>query len=363
MPTVLVDGCEVRLQDFKMSLSSQLIAMVVSTLHQLHNNITQSKKRRRVSNVRSQVTALLRGVEASLGPVSVDALVNSSSSSSASIQSLPQTSSWLLGGVGVDLKSIFALRPGLSLPSQNDFAALGHVVDQLLFKAWETTRLSSEARLRAGNLKPYERGDEVSKIFIRRSDSGSTKSSAKHRLVWIASMGYLRSRLEMAHRQQMQSFDVESCGVWALIVGEGRDLLTVLPRIRDLPTSDNDELGRVVLLQGPDFHRYVQIYESLYAAERRNRVARAGDGASAPCGMELFRVWLGLHPSQTDCDSVSLLLGPRIVRVSLLDCAELVLGVEFSEFQRSCILDIHSPITHWSFVAGAGKTQMLLALV
>ncbi len=320
-------------------------------------------KRRRVSSVCSPVSALFRGTVSSSSLVSVDEFVHSSSSSSACFPSLPQTPYWFLSGADVDFQSIFALRPGLGLPSQSDFAAIAIVLESLLFKAWETTRLSPDARLRACNLKPYESGEEVSKIFIPCSDSGSTKPSAKYRLVWIASMGYLRSRLEMAHRQQMQSFDVESCGVWAFIVGEGRDFLTVLPPIRDLPTSDNVESGRVVLLQGPDLHRYVQIYESLYASERRNRVAGAGDGAIVPCGMALFRVWLGLDVSETDFDIVVSLLGSRISRIAWLDCAELALGVQFSEFQRSCILEIHSPVTHWSFVAGAGETQMLLALV
>ena len=73
------------------------------------------------------------------------------------------------------------MRAGLGLSSMSDFDALGILANQLLHKAWETTRLTPEAKLRAGNLKPHESGDEVSKIFIRRSDSGSTKSSAKHR--------------------------------------------------------------------------------------------------------------------------------------------------------------------------------------
>ena len=93
-----------------------------------------------------------------------------------------------------------------------DAAALGIVANQLLHRAWETTRLSPEAKLRAGNLKPHESGDEDSKIFIRRSDSGSTKSSAKHRLVWIASMDRVRSCLEEARQCPPPSFSVESCG-------------------------------------------------------------------------------------------------------------------------------------------------------
>ena len=138
-----------------------------------------------------------------------------------------------------------------------------------------------------GNLKPYESRDEVSKIFIRRSNSASTKSSAKHRLVWNSSVEVLESYPQHPLQVSLSSFSVEHCGVWALIVGEGRDMLIV--------------------------HHYVQIYESLYVAERRNRVAEGGHGANASRSMELFRSWLGLESSQIDCEVVIALLGQWVL--------------------------------------------------
>jgi len=363
LPTIFVDGCQVRLRDVQGTLSHQLIDMIVSTLDQFHRTVMHCRKRRRVSGVCNPASALIKGNVSPGSLVSVDEDVHSSLSSSACFPSLPQTPYWFLSGAAFDFQSVLPLRPGLGFPSQNDFVAIASLLESLLFKAWETTRLSPGARLRVGSLKRYESGEEVSKVFIPCSDSSSTELGAKYRLVWIASIGYLRSRLEIAHSQQLQSFDVESCGVWAFIVGEGRDFVTVLPPIRELLKSDSSELGRVVLLQGPDLRRYVQIYESLCASERRNRVAGVGDGAIVRCGLALFRVWLGLDVSETDSDSVILLLGSRVSRAVWLDSAEFELGVEFSEFQRSCILEIKRPVTHWSFVAGAGKTQMLLALV
>ena len=364
LPTNFVDGSEVRLRDVQGSLSHQLIAMMVSTFGQFHRTIMHCSKRRRVlRSWATPVSALIRGHLLLRSSVSVDAFGDSPSSSSACFPLLPQTPYWLLSGAAVDFQSVFPLRPGLGSPSQGDFVAIASVLESLLSKAWETTRLSPGARLLVGRLKQYESGEQVSNILISCSDRSSMESGAKYRLVWIASMAYLRSRLEMARSQQMQSFDVESCGVWAFIVGEGRDYVTVLPSIRDLLKSDIVELGRVVLLPGPDLRRYVQIYESLCASERRSRVLGAGDGVIVPCGVPLFRVWLGLDVLETGFNSAIALLGPAISRAAMLDCAELALGVVFSEFQRSCILDIDCPVTHWSFVAGAGKTQMLLALV
>ena len=146
--------------------------------------------------------------------------------------------------------------------------------------------------MRTGNLKPYESRDEVSKIFIRRPNSAFTKSSAKHRLVWISSMEVLESYLQHALQVSLSSFSVEHCGVWALIVGEGRDMLFV--------------------------HHYVQIYESLYVAERRSRVAEGGDGANASRSMELFRSWLGLESSQIHCEDL-----PRCLKAWLFALAAL----------------------------------------
>ena len=141
------------------------------------------------------------------------------------------------------------------------FDALGILANQLLQKACETTRLTSGAKLRAGNLKPHESGDVVSKIFIPRVKSDSTKFSAKHRLVGMASMQRLRSCVREVRRRPLSRFSVEDCGVWATIVGEGRDMLSVQLRAHqflgfdddddddhDDDDDDDDESCRVVLL-------------------------------------------------------------------------------------------------------------------
>ena len=81
----------------------------------------------------------------------------------------------------------------------------------------------------------------------------------------------------------------------------------------------------------------------------------------------------GIDPQEPEGTVVvRALLGLKIPEISsacpveiperCLDRAEELVGVRFSEFQRTCILEIKKRITHWSFVAGAGKTKMLVAL-
>ena len=143
----------------------------------------------------------------------------------------------------------------------------------------------------------------------------------------------LESCLQEALQDSLSSFSVEHCGVWALIVGEGRDMLFV--------------------------HHYVQIYESLYVAERRSRVAEGGDGANASRSMELFRSWLGLDSLQTDCEVVNALLGSRSSWALHLAYVALGLQFEFSDFQRECILAIDKPITYSAFVLNKRASGML----
>ena len=133
-------------------------------------------------------------------------------------------------------------------------------------------------------------------------------------------MEVLESYLQHALQVSLSSFSVEHCGVWALIVSEGRDMLFVQPRLhQSLASPDGDDQSRrIVLLQGPDLHHYVQIYESLYVAERRSRVAEGGDGATASRSMELFRSWLGLESSQIHCEDL-----PRCLKVWLFAFAAL----------------------------------------
>jgi hypothetical protein len=64
--------------------------------------------------------------------------------------------------------------------------------------------------------------------------------------------------------------------VWATVVGEGTDQMTVQPKISELPASgggaaqiDTDNARRVIVLIGPDLHRYALIYGSLRNALHR----------------------------------------------------------------------------------------------
>ena len=223
LPMDFEDGCVVSLGDVRGSFSPELTCKVDSTMCQFRDMIGSGKKRRRLNNLCGQMGALARGGPASSVLVPVDEAVPSSSPSSSSVRRFSPTPDWLYQGVYGDLASLHSVRPGLGLPSMSDSGALGILANQLLRKAWETTWLSDGATMFAGNLKPYESGDEVSKIFIRRSNSGFTKSSAKHRFVWIASMEGLESCPQEALQDSLSSFSVEHCGVWALIVGEGRD--------------------------------------------------------------------------------------------------------------------------------------------
>ena len=142
--------------------------------------ILRGQKPRQLNNLCVQMRALGRGGPASSVLVPADEVVPSSSPSSSSVRRFSPTPDWLFQGVQGDFSSLHSVRPGLGLPSMSDSDGFGIFAKQLLRKAWETTRLYDGATMRAGNLKPYESRDEVSKIFIRRPNSASTKSSAKH---------------------------------------------------------------------------------------------------------------------------------------------------------------------------------------
>ena len=145
LPPHLVDGCVVLLQDVKASLSPELIRMLGRTSCWLQQISRLDKKRRRVNQVCSQVTALDVTVAAHSSVVLSDEAVAPFSSSSSSVRVLARTPDWLLQGGNVNLPSIHPVRPGLGTQSMSDSDALGFVADQLLNKAWETTRLTPEA--------------------------------------------------------------------------------------------------------------------------------------------------------------------------------------------------------------------------
>ena len=64
----------------------------------------------------------------------------------------------------------------------------------------------------------------------------------------------LESCLQEALQDSLSSFSVEHCGVWALVVGKGRDMFFVQPRVHQSPAfpDGDDQSRRIVLLQGPD---------------------------------------------------------------------------------------------------------------
>ena len=236
-----------------------------------------------------------------------------------------------------------SLQPGLGSASQDIIVALEKLLAQLLAKAWEETRLSSTDLVRGGNLRSRIAGAKVSKILVRRQGGCNQKSSMKHRLIWIADLFMLQMYIENARSTGTDKIDLESYGVWRCVVSESSDQITVSPRVQGLPCgprcelrefTDDNATQRVLMLIGPDLHRYVLIYESLCGAMQRysalmdeKRDIHVMDCLSTRfrhahllAGMPLLRAWLGLHTY--DASVVNTVLGLGDVRESLLARAQ-----------------------------------------
>lgn len=346
---------------FTRDAQPQLVEAVESALRKLHSVSHGKKRKRRLNEVSSQLEGLRRGfVSQGVSPDDHKAIGAPNR----------DVASWLVSGWKQNFQSLLTLRPGLGEPAQDLTTAVSMLLGQLLAKAWEETRLSPGISMRAGNLRPCEAKDRTSKVFVARGKKRTTKGSGKNRLIWVADLGHLQACFARAVSSPSDDFDLESCGVWACVVSEGADQITIEPKVDRLPGSSEPSsrpskvsAARVVLLYGPDLHRYVLIHNSLQSALRGHVASQTEQAAQGPervVGTTLLRAWLGLQ--NADVPAADTVLGDSNVRNAMLDRAEKCLGLEFSRFQRDCILGISKPFTNWNFIAGAGKTQMLVAL-
>ncbi len=352
----------------------------------LQDLTTSPKKRRRVNNAMNQyrkARAIVsnRACEHVLGltlQLGLGEFLGSSGSGADS--SLPRPAVWLTSGASRHFASHLTLQVGLGSSTQDTEPALQKLLEQLLAKAWEETRAGTSAIVRAGNLRPGGQG--LTRVFLRRQTPSNTKASLKNRMVWVADLEYLQMKLRGSGYSlnnngvaQEVKVDFEDCGRWSCVVGEGRDQITLEPRLPALPrvgSSGSDDAPRVFVLVGPDLHRYVLIYQSLVEAlsDMQHERARVGEVEVLHSaltqirrrfisgGLPLVRAWLGL--SIPDTDTAQYIFGCAEQREMLLSRATTELRVDFSPWQKEYLLGIKHRITNWSFIAGAGKTRMLL---
>ena len=359
---------------------------VGQALAALQEITTSSKKKRKVNNVMNQYRAARashsnRGCECVLGLTLQLGLREFLGSSSCSAESsLPRPAVWLTSGASRQFASHLTLQVGLGSRTQDTEPALQKLLERLLAKAWEETRAGTSAIVRAGNLRPGGQGP--TRVFLPRQTLSNTKASLKNRMVWVADLEYLQMKLQESGCipndngvAKEVEVDFEDFGKWSCVVGEGRDQITLEPRLPALPRvgcSGPDDAPRVVVLVGPDLHRYVLIYQSLVEALSDMQQVRAREGDVEALrsaltqirrrfiagGLPLVRAWLGLSIPQIDV--AQYIFGCTEQRQQLLRRASCVLRVNFSGLQQQCLLGINHRITNWSFIAGAGKTRMLL---
>jgi hypothetical protein len=240
----------------------------------------------------------------------------------------------MVEGRALDLRTILPLQAGLGDPSQGTVVALRKVAQQALAKAWEEFRFSPDFVLRGGNLRPDVGAGDTSKIFVQREWRRSSKNSSKARLLWVADLAELADVV-----LHVGATDLEPYGVWCWIVSEGKDLLTVGPRIMALPDrngvpqrlASREVAPRIIMLVGPDLHRYQLIYEALKTAAGRVEVAetlasgtlgimetcaKSFRGDHFRLGLPLVRAWLGLKTPEVAPATV--LLGDPTRRKVLL---------------------------------------------
>ena len=364
LPESMSDGHTYDIADF-VAQAFGLFQKIHFGVQQLRLNARHERKIRRLNYATQFLDACLQGRVAS---------------GQTEGTSWPHAAKWLLSGRIQDRHAVCPVKPGLGDQGQSLTAALKKLCDQLLSKAWQETRQTPGGCLSGGNLRPSDSKDTVSKILMPRDDSDyySSKESAKQRLVWIAPLDLLEQRFRQAQSFQAHTFDVEACGVWALVVSQSSDQISVAPQVSELPgwkRLSKDSPNLVFLLIGADLHRYIHIYNALRNFVLRGEKNQAALGlASSDNADELRMAGPAIDPQDpTGTIVVRGLLGLNIPAIPIdfqvkmqgryLDYAEKLLRVSFSEFQRKCILGIHKkPITHWSFIAGAGKTKMLVAV-
>ena len=138
-----------------------------------------------------------------------------------------------------------------------------------------------------------------------------------------------------------------------------------------------DEATNVIMLVGPDLHRYMFVYEALKHAAERCMVAEAKQTSEEDASetllesfrgdhcedtLPLTRAWLGL--TEKSVAPTENFFAQDTDRPDLLYAAEASLGLSpgFSPFQRREIFRLKKYVTKWGYIAGAGKTEMLMAL-
>ena len=352
----------------------EAVSRVLALLHEI---TTSPKKRRKVNSVMNQYSAARasrsnRDRDYVLGLTLQMGLGEFLGSSGSAAISLPRPPVWLTSGASRDFASHLTVQVGFGSSTQDTELALHKLMERLLAKAWEETRAGSSAIVRAGNLRSGGQG--VSRVFLRRQTLPNKKASLKNRMVWVANLEYLQMKLHAVGKDVEPDF--EDFGKWSCVVGEGRDQITLEPRLPALPRvgcSGPDDAPRVVLLVGPDLHKYVLIYQCLLEALSDMRQKRTQEGGVEVLqssmtgirrrfiddGLPLVRAWLGL--SIQEIDATQYIFGPIELRQQLLTRASRELHVDFDQWQQECLLGIKNRITNWSFIAGAGKTRMLLA--
>jgi hypothetical protein len=364
---------------------------VVGGMFPLLRDQTQSHNRKRKMNIAVDAlesAKVTRRFAKSVVPLLGPFLGGSSSSGVAKTPvSWPSCAKWMVGGRALDPRAIHPLKVGLGDPSQGTVVALQKVAQQTLAKAWEELRFSPDFVLRGGNLRPDVGAGDTSKIFVQREWRRSSKNSSKARLVWVADLVELKDVV-----LQNAANDLELYGVWCWIVSEGKDTLAVEPRIKALPDrnfvwqglASREVAPRIIMLVGPDLHRYQLVYEALKTAAERVEVAEtltsgplgiletcAGSfrGEHFRLGLPLVRAWLGLKTPEVAPATV-LLGDPTRRKVLLAEVEEEwsrrdMQGKkrQFSDFQRGCIMGITRHVTQLAFIAGAGKTNLLMTVL
>ena len=379
------------LEDFVPKSTLQLVLALKSSFEILQGALQDGKIRRRINiacahirsacvgpvaplGLRALGTALRSGTNDFLGASDGYTPANASAREvSQTMQRLPRDfAGWLLQGASIDYVSHLSVQPGFGEQEQDVLPAIYALLSQLRAKAWEETRLNQQCKFCGGNLRPNKSSEKTSKIFMPRQPKTSAKSSLKNHLVWVADLGVLEAAVQRGDPS------LELHGLWRYCVGEGADQITIQPPIKELPhhagqsIEIKDTAPRVFLVIGPNLHQYAHIYGSL-----RHGVMdfmEPSSSANQPelsslnprfherreAGLPLLRSWFGLCDTTDSVASSFLNAGKG--RERHLKRAGEVLHIEFSDFQHNCIMNISKRITHWYFIAGAGKTKMLAAV-
>ena len=379
------------LEDFVPNSPQQLVLALQSSFEILQGALKDEKIRRRINiacdhihsacvgtvallEIRALATAFRSGTDEFLGASDGYTPTNASAREvSETVQRLPRDfGAWLLQGDSIDYVRHLSVQPGFGEQNQDVLPAIYALLLQLQAKAWEETRLNQQCSFCRDNLRPSKSSEKTSKIFMPQQPKPLAKASLRNHLVWVADLAVF----EAAGQRCDPALELR--GLWRYCVGEGADQITIQPPIKELPQHAGqsieikDTAPRVFLVIGPNLHQYAHIYGSL-----RHGVMdfmEPSSSANQPelsslnprfherreAGLPLLRSWFGLCDT-TDSVANSFLDAGK-GREGHLKRAGEVLNIEFSDFQKNCIMNISKRITHWYFIAGAGKTKMLAAV-